>query len=152
MSDSPPDRDMEWTESGVEGSWKFLNKLWNMIINDNFKNVKFEFIEPSNEKENKLIKNTFKCIKDVTKSIEDFHFNNAIASIRTLFNEINSFEIKSSRCISFKKILNCSINYFNVSNLPSFCEEVWQIIGSKSYLANESWPKINKDICKMKML
>ena len=67
------------------------------IVKDNFKHVKYEFIEPSNTKENKLIKNTFKCIQDVTKSIEDFHFNNAIASIRTLFNEINSFEIETTR-------------------------------------------------------
>ena len=144
LSDSPPDRDMEWTESGVEGSWKFLNKLWNMISKENFKNVDSKFIEPSSEKENKLVKNTFKCIKDVTKSIEDFHFNNAIASIRTLFNEINSYDVNSVRCISFKKFSVSKLIVLMYPICPHFCEEAWEIIGSKSYLANESWPKINE--------
>mgnify|MGYP001444409669 CR=1 FL=1 len=142
LSDSPPDRDMEWTESGVEGSWRFLNKLWNMIVKDNFKHVKYEFIEPSNTKENKLTKNTFKCIQDVTKSIEDFHFNNAIASIRTLFNEINSFEIETTRCISIKKYSITQLIILLNPICPHFCEEAWQIIGFKSFLANEIWPKV----------
>ena len=69
----------------------------------NFKNVDYEFLEPLEEKEFKLIKNVHKSIDEVTKSIENFHFNIAIASVRTLFNKINSFEIKSARDMTFIK-------------------------------------------------
>ncbi len=144
LSDSPPDRDMEWTESGVEGSWKFLNKLWNMIMKYNFKNVDYEFLEPLEEKEFKLIKNVHKSIDEVTKSIENFHFNIAIASVRTLFNKINSFEIKSARDMTFIKYSISKLILLMHPICPHFCEEIWEMIGFKSYLTLESWPKINK--------
>ena len=75
LSDSPPERDMEWTESGVDGSWRFLNKFWNLINKEDLTKIEITNINPSNNKDLLLIKNTYKFVNQVTKSIENFHFN-----------------------------------------------------------------------------
>ncbi|PIR31993.1 MAG: leucine--tRNA ligase [Alphaproteobacteria bacterium CG11_big_fil_rev_8_21_14_0_20_44_7] len=76
LSDSPPERDLEWSDEGVEGSYKFLKRLWSSAI-----------AEMPEEADNK--KHIHRAIKDVTADFEGNHFNKAVANIRTLFNELN---------------------------------------------------------------
>ena len=82
---------MEWTDAGVEGASKFLNKVWQLIINDNYKDIPYQKIKHSDEHDFNIFLCTYKTIKNVTQAIEDFHFNIAIANIRTLFNELNLY-------------------------------------------------------------
>ncbi len=148
LSDSPPERDMEWTESGVEGAWKFLNKFWNMINKDNFLEVEVLEINPIKNKDIYLIKSTYKYINEVSKSINNFHFNIAIASIRSLFNEINVYETLSSECLIFKKFAITQLIIIMYPICPHFCEEVWEIIGNKKRLSEQKWPAIEKKYLK----
>ena len=92
LSDSPPDRDLEWTDSGIEGAWKYINKLWKMVSEPHLDiNQKLES-EP--DIKDSALKNTLKSIhktiNNVSKELESFHFNKAVALIRELTNEMQS--------------------------------------------------------------
>ncbi len=142
LSDSPPERDMEWTESGVDGSWRFLNKFWNLINKDKLNNINIKNLNPSKEKDLNLIKMTYKFINEVTKSINNFHFNLAIAAIRSHFNEINAYKVASKECLIFKKFAISKMIITLSPICPHISEEAWKLIGNKSRLSNVKWPEV----------
>ncbi len=143
LSDSPPQRDMEWTDEGVEGSWKFLSKIWNLINSYDFSSIETDNINPTENKDLNIISATNKCINDVTNSIESFHFNIAIASIRTLYNEISSFEILGKECLKFKKFSISKLLILLNPICPHIAEEGWHLLGFKTLIYEESWPEVD---------
>ena len=143
LSDSPPNRDMEWSDSGVEGSWRFLNKLWKFVISLP-KNKTSDVLPVNLSKKNKyLISIMHKSIKDVTKAIDEFHFNLAVASIRSLFNSLSSYEMIDNDdkivVIHVTKNLLILINPM----VPHLAEELWSILENKEIISNKSWPKVD---------
>ena len=140
LSDSPPDLDMEWSDAGIDGSWRFLNKLWKFVINlKNIENDEELLKEPS--KQNKELLTVLNVtIKDITKNIENFHFNNAIASIRTLFNAIISYKITNvsdeAVVLHTTKKLLILINPM----VPHIAEELWATLGNSKMICDQAWP------------
>ena len=145
LSDSPPQRDMEWTDEGVEGASRFLNKVWQLINAENYKNTPYQKIQHKDQNEFKILSLTYKTIKNVTQAIEDFHFNLAIANIRTLFNELNLFKNKSDNHKIIKKY--CISNFLILLNpiCPHICEEAWEILGNKQSISFSPWPKVDQE-------
>ena len=143
LSDSPPQRDMEWTDEGVEGASRFLNIVWQLINADDYKNIPYHKIKHNNKNDFQIFLSTFKSIKNVTQAIEDFHFNIAIANIRTLFNEINSYEAITNNSKIIKKF--CISNFLILLNpiCPHICEVAWEILGNKQSISNSPWPNID---------
>ncbi len=144
LSDSPPNRDMEWSASGIEGSWRFLNKLWNFVINLEIENIDYNLPTNLSKSHKELLATLNTTIEEVTKSIDDFHFNIAIASIRSLFNAISSYKIlnnddKSVILHSVKKLL-ILINPM----VPHIAEALWENLNEKVLIANEIWPIADK--------
>ena len=139
LSDSPPERDLEWTDSGIAGSFKFMNKLWDLVsgtVNDGFI---FSQKPPSDEIENK----TNICIKKITENIESFSFNKAVANIHELINfiqkKINQEEASKHNLLgSFKKI-SLLIHPF----VPHLSEELWGILKCNGLALDQEWPKIS---------
>ena len=137
LSDSPPDRDLEWTESGASGSFKFINKLWDLT-----NNVCLNKKELFGSKNNNLLDS--KCnitIQNVTKNIEGFHFNKAVANIHELTNTIQKIIVEKSaskNCLTdvLKKIC-LIIQPFT----PHLSEELWKILGGKDLAIEQKWPK-----------
>ena len=119
--------------------------LWVKEINFQIKKI---IKYPKIAKDINLIKNTHKFVNEVTKSINKFHFNIAIASIRSLFNEINVYETISSDCLIFKKFAITQLIIIMYPICPHFCEEAWEVIGNKKRLSEEKWPKINEKYLK----
>ena len=143
LSDSPPNRDMEWSDSGVEGSWRFLNKLWKFIIslpNKNNQNKLPTIISLQNKE---LLSVMHATIKDVTKAIEDFHFNIAIAQIRNLFNAVFSHKVENDD--DGKVVLFVISKLLVLINpmVPHIAEELWYSLGNQNSISNESWPKVD---------
>ncbi len=143
LSDSPPQRDMEWTDEGVEGASKFLNKVWQLITADNYNDTPYQKIKHNDENDFKIFLATYKAISNVTQAIEDFHFNIAIANIRTLFNELNFYKIKTDNNKIVKKF--CISNFLILLNpiCPHLCEEAWEILGNKQSISDAPWPKVD---------
>ncbi len=143
LSDSPPQRDMEWTDEGVEGASRFLNKVWQLVTADNYQDIPYEKIKHNNEEDFNIFLCTYKAIRNVTQAIDDFHFNIAIANIRTLFNELNIYRNKKN---SDKIILKfCVSNFLILLNpiCPHICEEVWEILGNNQSISDVPWPKVD---------
>lgn len=131
LSDSPPERDLEWSDSGVEGCYKFISKLINFAD-------KLSSIELSSTLDEKLESLTHLTIKNVTSDLEFYHFNKAIARIRELFNFItsnNSTNIKES----FEIVIRL-LNPF----IPHVTEEIWEKLDNKKLLSENSWPKYDE--------
>ncbi len=120
MSVSSPDKQMEWNDDGVEGSFKFLRK-----VADYFEKVKIGKTDAKTE--NKLNK----TIKIVTKQIEDFDYNLAIINVRNLFE---SLPLETS-----KSLLEKSLKLLHPFT-PHITEELWSKLGNKTFISLERWP------------
>ncbi len=143
LSDSPPQRDMEWTDEGVEGASRFLNKVWQLITAENYSETPYQKIKHNDEADFKIFLSTYKTILNVTQAIEDFHFNIAIANIRTLFNELYLYKVKTNDNKIIKKF--CISNFLILLNpiCPHICEEAWEILGNKQSISDSQWPKVD---------
>jgi leucyl-tRNA synthetase len=145
LSDSPPDRDMEWSDSGIDGSWRFLNKLWRFVENINFNHDTTMLPKDLSDNNLAILRVLNLTIKDVTEAIDNFHFNNAIASIRSLFNSLLSYKI--SNINDEIVILHSTKNFLILINpmVPHLAEELWANLKSKKMICNETWPSVNND-------
>ncbi len=143
LSDSPPNRDMEWSDSGVEGSWRFLNKLWKFVQNLPKKNTTDKLPKNITEKNKELLISMNETIRDVTKAIDEFHFNIAVAQTRSLFNMVFSHKIESDDDI--KVILFVTRRLLVLINpmVPHIAEELWCSLGNKNLILDEAWPKFD---------
>lgn len=139
LSDSPPDRDLEWTEAGVDGAWRYVNKLWRLLLEENI----YGAVDEASAL--KLRQETHKTIARVTQDIERFHFNKAIARIRELTNLLGSFAGKplgDARAEAVNVITHL-ISPF----MPHLAEEIWQQLGNKDMITNRPWPKADPALC-----
>ncbi|MDC6451262.1 leucine--tRNA ligase [Alphaproteobacteria bacterium] len=144
LSDSPPNRDMEWSDAGIDGSWRFLNKLWKFVQNLNI-NKNCDDLPKDLSKSNKELLRTLNIrVKEITQSIDDFHFNNAVASIRSLFNSILSYNIINESddqvvLYTTKKLL-ILINPM----VPHIAEELWEKLHNSKMICNQAWPEVDQ--------
>ncbi len=137
LSDSPPDRDLEWTDSGISGSHKYINKVWSLmkeVVEANYK-------EKNLSQEDVLKDKINYTIEDVTKNIENFHFNKSVANLYELVNVFQKVILektvsKKSLIESFKT-LSVLLQPFT----PHLSEEMWKVLGGARLAINEQWPK-----------
>jgi len=148
LSDSPPDRDMEWSESGVDGSWRFLNKLWKFVHSlEVIKKEENLLSELSDQNKELLVSLNF-AIEEITKSIENFSFNVAVASIRTLFNHLVSYKAKTDTDKSILLFVTNKLLIMINPMVPHIAEELWKTLNNEGLVCNANWPSINKSFMK----
>ena len=140
LSDSPPDRDLEWTERGVVSSYKFINKLWDIA-------EKSSLYKPNL---NKNIINQLdgfdKIINEISINIESFHFNKSVAKIYEYVNLLSSLmgeeNISEDELREAIKNLSIIIHPF----IPHISEEIWEKTNNCGLCATANWPKTKKII------
>lgn len=124
LSDSPPERDLEWTDAGVEGCNKFLGRVFKLVTSS-----LNAFVEADNEE----LKYVHKVIYDVSNLYNDMHFNKAIARIRELVNYLSERGKFSRFSIEILlQLLNPIV--------PHLAEDLWQRLGNKTMLVAHKWP------------
>ena len=154
LSDSPPERNLEWSNSGIEGARKYIQKLWKFFLELNiFKDkdtIDFTDYQYKDPVALDLLKNMFICIDKVTKNLDNFQYNVAVASLREFSNFFLAYkfdEDNSEIKIAMKQALyNWVIMISPI--MPHLAEELWSIMGYNNLVVNESWPKINKNYIK----
>ncbi len=139
LSDSPPERDINWSESGIQGSWRFCHKIWSLIQNNidvfqdhsdqNFKKISNRALELRRKVHNNL--------SQVTTSIEKFQMNVSVAKIYEIVNHLSKFDSKQPEDKPvIKESLEILIRIIEPMT-PHLAEECWSIIGKKmTYLMN----------------
>ncbi|HTY45280.1 MAG TPA: leucine--tRNA ligase [Patescibacteria group bacterium] len=118
---APPETELEWDDRGIEGAFKFLNRVWRIQEN---------LVEKSEES---LTRALHKAIKRVTEDIAEFKFNTAIAALMELVNAI--YQSGADKEV-FSKLVLLLFPF-----VPHFCEELWQILGNKESICNAAWPQ-----------
>ncbi len=140
---APPERDLDWSDQGVDGASRFLNRVWTIVYKhiDAIKNVKPAGTEARGDS---LYRRTHLTIKKVTEDIErEFHFNTAIAALMEMVNEM--YDYTSSGVTGMQlSVLRSSIDSLTLLMAPfapHFAEELWEGIGGKASIANAPWPR-----------
>ena len=137
LSDSPPDRDLEWTESGIAGSYKLINKVWNLMQ----QLLSSKYKEKNNDLDIKLKEKINDTIIAVTNNIENFHYNKAIANIYEMVNvmqqAVNNFSATKKSLEEVFETLAILLQPFT----PHLSEEMWKSLGKKEMVIDQIWPK-----------
>jgi len=118
---APPETELEWDERGLEGAFRFLNRVWR--IQDNLKA----------KADQEVLKSLHKTIKKVSADFNEFKFNTAIASFMELTNVI--YQQGADKDVFSKLVIMLS------PIVPHFAEEVWEILGNKESIFKAVWPK-----------
>jgi leucyl-tRNA synthetase len=162
---SPPEKDLEWSESGVEGAFRFLNRIYRLYCSakdlftgnlEKLAGYEKEVLEsiPTEGLEKELLFHTHKTIKKVTEDIEvRFHLNTAIASIMEMTNYLGTLEpsniqeeggtIRHAYLHALETMLRLLSPF-----VPHITEELWHEIGHTGFLFNETWPNYNENLVK----
>ncbi|MDK2791699.1 MAG: leucyl-tRNA synthetase [Deferribacteres bacterium] len=141
---APPEKDLEWSEQGVDGCYRFINRIFRLFVN-NLELIKTEY--NAEYEDSKLAKDILYhmhfTIKKVTNDIEKFQLNTAVAAIMELTNNLYLIEPKLSTDYEKQKFKECLINMIKLLTpfTPHFCEELWSLAGGKGFISLEKWPE-----------
>ena len=143
---APPERDLDWSDQGVDGSARFLNRVWRIVYEQHsrLKGVRALPLGAAVEGDLKAFRQkTHKTIKKVTEDIERFHFNTAISAVMELVNEIYASEIKDredeiSRSVT-REAIEMTLLLLSPF-VPHFAEELWEAMGNGESIIKSAWP------------
>ncbi len=146
LSDSPPERDINWSDSGIHGAWRFCQKIW-VTITSNIELLRDKNIDASKENYSEdskfLLQKTYQSLDSVTNSIEKFQMNVGVAKIYELINQISKFKPINE---NEKKALKISLKILMriiEPMIPHLAEECWSMCGNKTTLSTEPWPDVD---------
>jgi leucyl-tRNA synthetase len=148
LSDSPPDRDLDWTDSGIDGAWRYVNRLWRMMTELQIPLAKIgakqpEYLSKTVDEVHRII---HKTVAAVSNDLDKFHFNKAIARIRELTNTLDGLDANKAGADwvlrqGFETIV-CLIGPM----MPHIAEELWQQLGHDVMLTDTAWPIVDKSL------
>ena len=142
LSDSPPDRDLDWTDSGIDGAWRYVNRLWRMIDEPAFARAPKGSARPERlgagaAEVERLV---HKTVAAVTDDLEKFHFNKAVARIRELSNAIEGLKPDDAGA-AWVLLFGCeTLTLLIGPMMPHLAEEMWHTLGHSAPVAESAWP------------
>ena len=156
LSDSPPARDFDWSDAGVEGCYKFLNRVWRLYASMQ-ENIIFDYKLPEistlTKENNALVRQTHISIKGITGDISnEFQFNTVISKYREFTNAIyeyigkkDSFSDEDKNVLSFALI---SLLKLLAPTTVHLSEALWHEIGGTGSIHETEWPKYDENLAK----
>ena len=143
LSDSPPERDLDWTDAGIDGAWRYVNKLWRMVVTPlvDLTGVLSPTPETFCESAEPSVKAIHRTIFAVTSDLEKFHFNKAIARIRELTNHLETLDPDANDAPWILRMGLESVVQLIGPMMPHLAEELWQHLGHETLLADTRWPQ-----------
>jgi leucyl-tRNA synthetase len=126
LSDSPPERDLEWSEAGIEGAWRFINRLWRIS----------ETSEVAEGEDLALDRKLHQTIAAIGANIESLAFNKAVANIYELANAIEKAPPSASRANAVAVMMRLV-----APMVPHVAEEAWAAAGQPGLIADAAWPE-----------
>ena len=140
LSDSPPERDLEWTAAGIAGAWRFVNRLWRVIADFDWKLTPDRMPVLTDD----LVitrQKIHQAIVGVTEDFEAFHFNRAVARFYELLNHLSALPHNNEAVNWVRREGFDAVVRLMGPMMPHLAEELWQLMGNKTLLAETTWPK-----------
>ncbi|MCC6758710.1 MAG: leucine--tRNA ligase [Candidatus Omnitrophica bacterium] len=147
---APPEDQLEWNDSAIDGAWKFLGRVWNLV------DMKFKPVDAqpsaSTSQDKELDRDRNSAIKKITEDLsgdEGFKFNTAISQLMVLTNRIEKYDVKSpEQQATFNQALKTLVILL-APFAPHVCEEMWEMMGGKESVVKVSWPAFNEAALKL---
>ncbi len=133
LSDSPPERDLQWTDTGIAASFKFINKLYELV-------ERYKKHQSNNDQNSKDINELKIIINEVAENIETFQFNKSVAKIYEFVNILNDALLRKKLS---QKNFKWSLEKLSIilqPFVPHISEEIWSSLGNQTLCINQAWP------------
>jgi len=128
LSDSPPERDLEWSEAGIEGAWRFVQRVWRLALDH----------ASAEGRDVALDRRLHKTIAGVAEDIEALSFNKAVAKLYELASALEKAPASASRAEAIDTMLRLV-----APMIPHLAEEAWSARGGESLIALADWPAVD---------
>ena len=138
LSDSPPDRDVIWSEDGVQGAHRFVQRVWRLI--NEIANLAGAAVDGAASA--KAVKAAHKALAQVERCIEELGFNKAIAFIYTLTNELDA-GLKAGAGKEAMIEAGAMLVQMIAPMMPHLAEECWRVLGRSGLAAEAAWPTLD---------
>ncbi len=142
LSDSPPERDLEWTEAGIDGAWRYLNRVWR-LVDERLPHVAPPAtpipvdLTPAGEA---LRRQVHQTVDAVGQGLERFHFNKAVALVRELTNALEAFDLDDPAAPALLREAFDAVVRLLAPMTPHLAEELWSRLGHQGLVADAPWP------------
>jgi leucyl-tRNA synthetase len=148
LSDSPPERDLDWTESGIAGAWRFANRIWRMAtptdrVIGEVNSPKPDHFDSETIQLRRAVHN---AIVRVTEDLDSFRFNRSVAAIHELANAIGEFPANDDvSAWARREGLETMVRLLGPM-MPHLAEELWARLGHETLLAETAWPEADPEL------
>jgi leucyl-tRNA synthetase len=150
---SPPEKDLEWSDRGVDGSFRFLGRVWRIVMDylDDIKDIEpFDGKDELESDLKNLRRKTHQTIKRVTNDIEErFHFNTAISAVMELVNtlyQVKHPDSSDGKALSVIREAVENIIILLAPIVPHITEELWEMLGQSGNLSGVPWPCYDESV------
>ncbi len=143
MSDSPPERDSEWSEAGIEGAWRYVQRVWRIVTESAPHLPGFGSVAPDGFGPEALALRqvTHRTVASVTDDLDKFRFNKAVARLYEFVNALNEFKGEGPDARwALREALEALTVLINPM-VPHLAEECWQVLGGTTMVVHAPWPK-----------
>jgi len=144
LSDSPPDRDLEWTEAGVDGAWRYVNRLWRLVTESGHAVAPPGAPRPAGLEDSpafEVLREMHKTVDRVSDDLERFGFNRAVARVREFTNALSDLDGEDEHTAWVRRQGLEALVMLVGPMMPHLAEELWQRLGRDTLLAEEPWPE-----------
>ena len=135
LSDSPPERDLPWSEAGIEGSWRFVQRLWRLFLSVT------DAADAPVVEDKPLQRKLHQTIAGVAQDVEALSFNKAVAKIFELVNLIEKSAPSADRNNAVRALARIV-----APMVPHIAEEAWALLGETDLIANAPWPDVDESL------
>jgi leucyl-tRNA synthetase len=148
LSDSPPERDLEWTAAGIDGTWRYVNRLWRLVSEPDVAlpppgNAMPDDLPPDLVALRRL---THKTIAAVTDDLDRFRFNRAVARSRELTNALEDISPTTPGAGAVMREGIETATQLLGPMMPHLAEEMWQSLGHEGLIVDAPWPQADPEL------
>jgi leucyl-tRNA synthetase len=138
LSDTPPERDIEWTDAGAEGCWRFVQRIWRLASEAEGLPAPGTMAQPGDDVSKSLRQSAHKAIAAVTEDLSALRFNRAVAQLYMLSNAIA--DAPQADAATRREALETMV-LLAAPMMPHLAEECWRSLGHDQLVAETPWPK-----------
>ena len=140
---APPEKDLEWGDSDVEGQYRFLCRIWKLFLDYTNNDISHEANKLKQENESSLLKSINIAIKEISNDIKNNQFNTAISELMKFYNSISSNLNHVSKDLRREALMKFCILLAPFA--PHISDEIWHLIGNSKSVHLEQWPVLDED-------